>query len=264
MRALGNWFLALSTLACFSCSGEQGCADSNALNYDAEASEGAVDCAYPDRAYAFPVFFFTSTQSAASGAFSLPFFQTLDMNNAQFIPVSVHGQGSDPLYSAAAPSILAAYSVGSVPNFCVGPNSPSNVAGEVEGQISAQLTESADVGLQAKALNLGGDSVAWELFGYRYRGLPESAFVNVYALVAETLMLQAGAANQPERHYNVLAEHAAASGLGNEVLFSSSGNPAFKTRLSMLRPTGPRRYLAVVWLAQGNNYRPANAVWVNP
>jgi hypothetical protein len=48
------------------------------------------------------------------------------------------------------------------------------------------------------------------------------------------------------------------------VLFSSSGNPAFKTRLSMLRPTGPRRYLAVVWLAQGNNYRPANAVWVNP
>jgi hypothetical protein len=264
MRVLGFWFLVFSILACFSCSGERGCADPNALNYDAEASEGADDCVYADRDYAFPVFFFTSTQSAASGAFSLPFFQTLDMNNAQAIPISVYGQGNDPLYSAAAPAILAAYSVGAVPNFCVGPNASTNVAGEVEAQISAQRLESAGVGLEVNTVSMGGDSVAWDLFGYRYKGLSEGVFVNVYALIPETLMLQAGAANQPERHFNVLAEHAAASGLGNEVLFSSSGNPAFKTRLRMLRPTGARRYLAVVWLAQGNNYRPANAVWVNP
>jgi len=264
MRFFGIFISASGLALGLSCAGEQGCADPNALNYNAEANDGAADCSYPGQDYAFPVFFFASTQSTASGAFALPFFQTLDMNDSRAMPVAVYGQGNDPLYSAAAPSILAAYSVGSVPNFCVGPNSTGNVAAEVETQISAQLQETAAVGLQVKTLNIGSDSLAWDLFGFRYKGLPEGAFVNVYALLPETLMFQAGGANQPERHYNVLAEHAAASAFGKEVLFSGIGKPAFKTRLSMPRPTGLRKYLAVVWLAQGNNYRPANAVWVEP
>ena len=65
-------------------------------------------------------------------------------------------------------------------------------------------------------------------------------------------------------HLNVLAEGAAASGIGTEVLFSETGSPAFRLRLSMLRPPSSRRYVAVVWLANGNTYLPANAVWIEP
>jgi hypothetical protein len=256
------WMLIL--MGASSCSTDSGCSDPNALNFDSTASPTASDCAYPGREYGFPVFYFGSTQSAASGAFSLPFFQTLDMSHPSAIPISVYGAGNDPLYSASAPGILAAYGITSFPKFCVGTQASTSEATLVESDIQREFGMATAIGLEVNRVNAGGDSLVWEVFGYRYQGLHQAAFVNVYALIPETLAVQAGGVNQPERHLNVLAEGAAASGIGTEVLFSETGSPAFRLRLSMLRPASSRRYVAVVWLANGNTYLPANAVWIEP
>lgn len=256
------WLLIL--VGASSCSTDSGCSDPNALNYDSTASPTASDCAYPGREYGFPVFYFGSTQSAASGAFSLPFFQTLDMSHPSAIPISVYGAGNDPLYSAAALGILAAYGVTAFPKFCVGAQMPTTESAQVDMDLQLEFQSAAKVGIEVKTQSVGGDSIAWDVFGFRYQGLHKAAFVNVYALIPETLAVQAGGVNQPERHLNVLAEGAAASGIGMEVLFSETGSPAFRLKLSMLRPPSSRRYVAVVWLANGNTYLPANAVWIEP